>query len=581
MDEKLPLAQVAWKQQSRTLPRTRWILLSAVALIGFLFSPYFNLNRIFTKSRSQCHSGKAPTENSLWQPCGEVDGHPRQCASIEVPMDQFDPENSGDKTFTIPLVRIPGKEGSLNLLLNPGGPGGSGFEFVYRRGEQIKALVGDGFHLVSFDPRGVNSSTPTAFCYPDPETRKELSRVRANDASDSPEVYAWSQNFAKACSDTMGEYGKYINTPQTAADMNSILDALGQRDMYYWGFSYGTLLGQTYAAMFPERSKRVIIDGVVNQFDWYGRSFKTDTMVDADSVLDGFFDECMKAGETNCTLSSLATSTDELRQVVFSYLEKLHDQPLSVYINNTAYGLLDYSQVMFNGIFPALYKPRTWFSLAENLYKLIQGNATHAFLAYATETLGDWEHQANEFVTFNDGRTGADHWPQGRQALLEEITPWLNQSLFGNEFLKGYYMKQHWSVPKTHSYVPRKGVETAHPLLILSTTYDPVCPLVSARSANEAFVDSQIVEVKGYGHCSVAVGSVCLMKHVREFLYEGKLPATYTQCEVDSPYFVKPESAGSASITAQRHFEDPEDQKIHLAQLELARDWEFSRRVGY
>ena len=61
-------------------------------------------------------------------------------------------------------------------------------------------------------------------------------------------------------------------------------------------------------------------------------------------------------------------------------------------------------------------------------------------------------------------------------------------------------------------------METAHPLLILSTSYDPVCPLVSARSANEAFVGSQIIELKGYGHCSVAAASVCLARHVRAFL---------------------------------------------------------------
>ncbi|KAJ5701680.1 hypothetical protein N7488_009228 [Penicillium malachiteum] len=580
MDEKLPLAQVVWKQQSRKRPRTSWILLTAAALIGFFFSPFFNLSHLIIKSRSCHRSGKAPTHHSFWKPCGELNGNPRECASIKVPMDHFDPENSGDKTFTIPLVRIPGKEGSLNLLLNPGGPGGSGFEFLYRRGEQIKALVGDGFHLVSFDPRGVNSSTPAAVCYPNAQTRKELSPVRANDASDSAELYAWSLNFAKACSDTMGEYGKYINTPQTAADMNSILDALGQSDMYYWGFSYGTLLGQTYATMFPERSKRVIIDGVVNQFNYYEEKFDVDSLVDTEAVLDGFFDECIKAGEVNCTLSALATSKEELRDVVFSYLETLHEQPLNVYIDNTAHGLLEYSQVLFNGIFLAMYKPQIWFSLADNLYKLIQGNATDAFLGYSTDHWG-FGDEANQFVSLNDGASGADHWPQDKNAMFEEIAPWLNRTLFNNHELKDYYQKQHWSVPKTHSYVPRKGVETAHPLLILSTTYDPVCPLVSARSANAAFVDSQIVEVKGYGHCSVAVGSVCVVKHLRKFLYEGKLPETYTQCEVDSPYFVKPETPGSASITAQRQFEDPEDQKIHLAQLELARDWEYSRPLGY
>lgn len=89
----------------------------------------------------------------------------------------------------------------------------------------------------------------------------------------------------------------------------------------------------------------------------------------------------------------------------------------------------------------------------------------------------------------------------------------------------------------------------AHPLLILSTTYDPVCPLISARSAQEAFEGSQIVEVKGYGHRSISVTSSCTAKIIREFLYKGSLPEVYTECEVDSPYFKE-----SDGLSARRHF---------------------------
>ncbi len=94
---------------------------------------------------------------------------------------------------------------------------------------------------------------------------------------------------------------------------------------------------------------------------------------------------------------------------------------------------------------------------------------------------------------------------------------------------------------------------------------------MSARSANAAFEGSQIVEVKGYGHCSIAVPSTCLAKHVRDFLYDGKLPSNYTQCDVDGPYFIKPED-DKAKVAARKHFDDLEEQRIHLAQVELARD---------
>ena len=101
---------------------------------------------------------------------------------------------------------------------------------------------------------------------------------------------------------------------------------------------------------------------------------------------------------------------------------------------------------------------------------------------------------------------------------------------------------------------------------------------MSARAANAAYEGSQIVEVKGYGHCSLAVPSTCLAKHVRAFLYDGTLPSEYTQCDVDGPYFVKPESEnGAKAATARAHLDDPEELRIHLAQVEIAQDWTWPR----
>jgi pimeloyl-ACP methyl ester carboxylesterase len=125
------------------------------------------------------------------------------------------------------------------LRVLSGGPGGSGVEFLFRRGKQLSEIVGEGFHLLSFDPRGINSSQPLASCYPTQEARRDLSPVRETElVHDSPELYAWTQNYVRACADTMDEHGAYINTPQTSADMNSILDAVGQEDLVYWGFRY-------------------------------------------------------------------------------------------------------------------------------------------------------------------------------------------------------------------------------------------------------------------------------------------------------------------------------------------------------
>ncbi|OTB07251.1 hypothetical protein M426DRAFT_71891 [Hypoxylon sp. CI-4A] len=476
-----------------------------------------------------------PGEQISWQQCAEVKGRPIECSSVKVPIDQFTGTNSGNKTFTIPLVRMRGHNATKNLFLNPGGPGTSGTEFLYRAGEQLRTIVGEGFHLLSFDPRGVNASRPQATCYPDADTRR--SRSRPHDIG------------------------------VTAADLNNILDAVGQESLYYWGFSYGTTIGQTYATLYPGRAERVIIDGVENQFSWYEGLLSTDTFHDTERVWDGFLEECMKAGE-NCKLSSLAESKDTLKEKLFSFTEQLKGSPISVYVNNTVYGTLDYETIWYRAIFRALNKPATWYDLADRLAKLMQGNATEFFLAYAFRDPWTSEGDATEFVSFNDGYSGAPYWPQDLKSLLGIVNPYINESFFAPAEVGNYYIKQQWQMPRSHSYVPYEGVKTAHPLLILSTTYDPVCPLKSARVAHAAFEGSRIVEVQGYGHCSIAVPSTCLARHVSAFLYNGTLPDGHTKCEVDGPYFVKSEEDGS--FKPQKYFADPEEQAIHLTQLELS-----------
>jgi len=343
-------------------------------------------------------------------------------------MDQFGTRRLKNETFTIPLIRLRGREGSPNLLLNPGGPGASGVEFIYRRGEQISTIVGEGFHLVGFDPRGVNGSEPFAACYPDGETRRARGSVRDERVvEDSAEVYAWSSNYVQACAETIGEHGKYVNTPQTAADMNSILDALGQRDMIYWGFSYGTILGQTYAGLYPERSKRVIIDGVNNLFDWYGELLDEEDLVDAETVFDGLLHECTKVPE-RCALSTFGSTKGALRERILSFASALREQPVSVYVNRTTYGLLDDRILLYRALAVALKRPGTWYTLASNLAKWLEGNATEALLAYGLEKPWPPTGDANRLVMLNDGASGPRYWPQDRETMLEWLVPFINRS---------------------------------------------------------------------------------------------------------------------------------------------------------
>ncbi|XWW95802.1 hypothetical protein V2A60_003770 [Cordyceps javanica] len=541
--EKQPLLggpPVQPREARRQRPARRTALLVAVVILWVLISGIHLISHHHEVSwpRREPELREYAGESIKWRLCGDITGHDLECATVDVPMDQFNKTNSGGKFFTIPLVRMRGSKAVKNLLVNPGGPGASGVGFVYSAGDKLNRLVGEQFHIVGFDPRGVNASTATATCFVDAESREKLRPRRTTDLiRDSPYLYAWSTNYLRGCRENAAEHFKYVNTPQTAADMNHIIDALGQDTMFYWGISYGSLLGQVYATLFPERAGRIVIDGITDQFSWFEKLMDTKRYADTDVVVDGFFGECIRAGEA-CALSKFGKTGPALRKNVTRVINSLYGHPASVYVNGTVYGVLDDFAARIRGLFQEMYTPSHWPALAGRLADLQVGNATGMFMSYAKEDDPfDNLPEANLAVQMNDGRSGPDFWPQPRMDLMEKLLPYFDKYRLALGDMLDLHLKQQWTVPSTHSYVPRQRVETASPLLILSTTHDPVCPYTGAQVAQRVFAGSRIVALDAYGHASVAMPSLCMAKYLRGYLLNGSLPEENVVCKRDGAYF--------------------------------------------
>ncbi|KAL6875077.1 alpha/beta-hydrolase [Trichoderma novae-zelandiae] len=515
------------------------VLSCLLALLGFFGQAQAaSLRPLHRSDGAVTYSG----EKISWTPCGNATGHLLECSTMKVPMDQFDHENSGNKTFDLSLIRIRGHNTtacSKNILYNPGGPGASGVGSFY-----------EDFNIIAFDPRGINGSTPLGSCYATEGIRAGMSNIPLDNlVTDAPFMGGWAPNFARTCAQTSGEHGKYINTPQVAADMNSILDAIGQEDMWFWGQSYGTLIGQTYAGLFPNRTARMVIDGVVDQFEWYNSPLPWKDYQDGKRVFWGFFDECVKAGEDACPLAVLSKNPDVLNGMVEGFGTKIKYDEMTVYLDKTNFGTVNYAYMWYAVILPSLYKSIAWLPLGIALLDAMVGNATMAFEvyggseAYSNTGITPWE--AIYFYRLNDGAAGSEFWPQTNQEMIKMLEPFYVMNPFMYAANSFYWAKAHWVIPKTHGYVPQEGVKTKHPLLVLSNQYDPVCSLESATSALTSFAGSRLVTLEAYGHCTFYQNSACADGYVKEYFVSGSLPAQDVTCKVgDGHYFPPLQTAG-------------------------------------
>ncbi|KAI5854108.1 TAP-like protein-domain-containing protein [Tricharina praecox] len=498
-----------------------------------------------------------PTSDLIWHPC--FDG--LACARLDVPLDYT---NSSDpRRAAIALTKVPASVPETSdawsgpVLLNPGGPGGSGVAFVTQAGKMLQRIVGNTHSVIGFDPRGVNNTTPATSCFPSDAARMQW-YLRAGGwvmGSGNGQIvaieYARSMSLGSVC-DKGGTGGDFAGTPNVARDMLSIVEASwksvdkdpSKRGLRYWGFSYGTVLGQTFASMFPSRVERVVVDGVVDIDDYYAGGWRTN-LQDADKVIASFYNYCSLANGT-CALSEPTAAGVEAR--VTRLREKVRQEPAPVYGDHAPDWVTE-SDIL-TVIFWSLYTPLIRFPVAAHaLASLENGDASKVVEIIhlnfecncVSDPLPNTGTEADSAILCQDGG--------GNNATLDEFRGYVKELQGQSALIGGNWARIQMSCvgrkTPAQGLVPWRrdgesgwgghtwGKNTSYPLLFASTSLDPVTPLRNAEAMRKRFPGAGLLIQHSEGHCSISTPSACSAAVVGKYFETGKVEDE-VECEADA-----------------------------------------------
>ena len=440
-----------------------------------------------------------------------------ECSAVAVPLDHLNPEG---QVFEIALIRKAGTDNLPPLLINPGGPGASGVAYVRDSYESLgtEKLRSD-FQLIGFDPRGVGESAPVICSDLDlkDQVYYEESGFPLGSEQDLEVSKDLLERFAASCQES-GFDVSYFNTQQAARDMDVIRSALGVEKLNYLGFSYGTELGATYIALFPERVGRFVLDGAVDPTLSSGESTV--------SQVEGF-DKAFRTYLADCLAQAVcpfAGTVDDALKRVDELLSDLQTTKLSSQYDREV-GLT----VALYGIFAALYSQASWTYLTQAFEEAFQGDGSTLLLLADFYNDKDPDggylsniNEANTAINCADERVAPEDFAMVKQAALDA------SQVFGKYFAYPELGCLGW--PQGESMVEidyTVGLEVGP--LVIGTTGDPATPYQQAVSLAKLLNGATLLTFQGEGH--TAYGSdTCVNDYVENYLLGENLGSAELIC---------------------------------------------------
>ncbi|GAB2519140.1 alpha/beta hydrolase [Paramicrobacterium agarici] len=447
-----------------------------------------------------------------------------ECATVRAPMNWDEPE-AGE--VELALIRSKAQGDAIgSLLLNPGGPGGSGFDFVKDSLDYaVDADLRENFDIVGFDPRGVGRSTAVK-CYEPEQMDEYLYGIPENTDTGSEawidEMTESATDFGQACLDNTGPMLEFITTVQAAKDLDLLRAVLGDDELYYLGYSYGTFLGATYAELFPDNVGRLVLDGAIDPSTSNFEVSKAQAK-GFEGALSAFLEDCID-NNSDCAFSG---SVDSARDTIVDLIASVGESPLK-----GPDGRMLGSSTLITAIILPLYSPGNWEYLNLMLSDVMKGDAANAFF-FADQYNGrkdDGTYADNSteaFMAYNcrDYTYNADPETMRDQAEeIESVAP-----VFGPYMGYGDIGCANWpftdGAERTEIHAPG-----ADPILVVGTTGDPATPYEWAENLAEQLDSGRLVTYEGEGHTAYNKGSQCVNDVVDDYLINGTVPDEDPMC---------------------------------------------------
>jgi pimeloyl-ACP methyl ester carboxylesterase len=468
-----------------------------------------------TSTRATASSADSGT--LAWSACdGGFD-----CATLTVPLSYDDPEGP---SLDIAVTRLRASGERLGaIVLNPGGPGGSGVDYAQAATIVTSDALRTHYDIVGFDPRGVNRSTPVE-CLTGPQIDALLA---ADGTPDSPQeeaqVAGLSGDYAVGCQTSSPDLFGHIGTVDVVRDMDRLREALGEDQLDYIGKSYGTFLGITYAEMFPKNVGRFVLDGVLPP-DLDLNAITQGQAIGFENALRRFVEDCDP--RPDCPLPD---GTDAGVARIQQFFADLEANPLPAQSDRPLNEALATYAVLMH-----LYLPEyDWPVLRQGLTAAFAGDG-RVFLDALDQRM-----QRSPDGTYGDNSTEAfyaitclDHaWDGGAAAAARLGAQWAVEApTFGEYLAWGNLPCDDWPVPA--QMTPHAVTDPAiPPMLIVSTRWDPATPYDWGVKVAEMLPGARLLTWEGDGHTAYRHGSGCVDETVDAFLIDGTLPESDVICD--------------------------------------------------